>query len=63
METTKKLNDYDNLKTIYKDSKLVRYATIVIGGVLIVYISAKAFKGAATLLRSYNDMKLAYNGQ
>ena len=63
METTKKLNDYDNFKTIYKDSKLVRYATLVIGGILLVYVMGKAFKGVAIFLRGYNDMKLAYNGQ
>ena len=58
-----KLNDYDKLKTIYNDSKLVRYATIVIGGILLVYVMGKAFKGVAIFLRGYNDMKLAYNGQ
>jgi hypothetical protein len=63
MTTKKRLDNFDNLKSIYHDSKLVRYTTIVVGGVIIVYLTAKAFKGAATLLRSYNDMKLAYNGQ
>jgi hypothetical protein len=63
MTNTKKLSDYDYLKTIYNDSKLIRYTTYAIGGILLVYLTGKAFKGIATFLRGYNEMKLAYNGQ
>lgn len=63
MTTKKSIDNLDNLILLYHDNRLVRYGVIIIGGIIVVYVTAKAFKGAATLLRSYNDMKLAYHGQ
>ena len=59
----KKHNDIEYFKTLYSENKAVKYTTFILGGVLLIYLSGKAFNGVASLIRSYNNMKSAYNGK
>lgn len=58
-----KYKDIDYFKTLYSENKAVKYTTIIIGGVLLIYFSGKAFNGIASLIRSFNNMKSAFNGK
>ena len=59
----KKHNDFDILRTLYNANKAVKITTIILGGVLLVYVVGKAFNGIATVIRGFNNMKSAYNGK
>lgn len=59
----KKHNDIEYFKTLYSENKAVKITTIILGGVLLVYVVGKTFNGIATVIRGFNNMKSAYNGK
>lgn len=60
---TDKQTEFDVFKKLYRENTSVKYATIIVGGVLLIFLSGKAFNGIATVIRSFNNMKSAINGK
>ncbi len=62
MKRTSNQNKFELFWKSYQENKTVKYSTIIIGGIILIYLSGKAFNGIAKVIRSFNNMKSAING-
>lgn len=55
--------EFKEIKRVVDSNKVVKTAVYIGIGVLSLYILGKAFKGLASTVRGFNELKSAINGK
>ncbi len=58
----KEANTIDKLRDQITSEKFIKGAALVGGTILVLFLMGKAFKGLASTIRGFNDLKSAING-
>jgi hypothetical protein len=58
----KETNTIDKLREQITSEKFIKGAVLVGGTILVLFLLGKAFKGLASTIRGFNDLKSAING-
>jgi hypothetical protein len=58
----KETNTIDKLRDQITSEKFIKGAVLVGGTIFVLFLLGKAFKGLASTIRGFNDLKSAING-